>query len=161
MKTFKQYFEEKWETSVSVSRYGRPREVDVFKNPSRKELLECSDWDGCAGILLGSDMYVWKNELHALVVEQLGFDNQEIIPLRIGLDGSNIVGVQVSDYSGRTKWHHNPDIYHAIINHPIIRLYGKGIDTDYFVSYYDEAINGPWHEDNGDTIDGNSYKNSK
>ena len=145
MITFKQYITEAWTDQISGSRYD-PTSTDIFINPTRKELASCENYGGCPAILLDDDMYVWKDSLHYEVIDKLQLDKKNIIPLRLYLDRSTVLGVVVTDTSKLTKWHHNPKVYDAIINHRFIRLYGGDIEDDEFVSYYDEAIGGSWHQ---------------
>ena len=146
MITFKQYITEAWTDQISGSR-SDPTPTDIFINPTRKELASCANYGGCPAILLDDDMYVWQDSLHYEALEKLELDNnKDFIPLRLYLDGSSIQGVMVTDTSKQTNWNHNPNVYEAIINHRFIRLYGEDIEDDEFVSYYDEAIGGSWHE---------------
>jgi hypothetical protein len=145
MKTFKQYVGEAWTDQISGSR-SDPTPTDIFINPTRKELASCANYGGCPAILLDDDMYVWKDSLHYEVIDKLQLDKKNIIPLRLYLDRSTVLGVEVTDTSKRTNWNHNPEVYDAIINHRFIRLYGEDIEGDDFVSYYDEAIGGSWHK---------------
>ena len=128
--------------SVENPQTGNP--VDVFKNPTTKELKEVSreEGTGTRAFLDGNDIYVWEGALHRAIQDQLKLSDKRI-PLDVATDGNKIYSVRVTDHSKRTKWYHDPEVEEVIKKHPFIKLKA---DNDFNVEYYDEAIVGPWDE---------------
>jgi len=123
--------------------------VKGYENPTPKQINECKSYGQVRAILLDDNMYVWNEAVHAAAAKALEITgNSNIIPLNIYLSGNKIEGVEVTDFSNRTKWKHNPKLKNAIIKNKWIKLYsgGDSLKDPEFIHYYDESINGPWHE---------------
>jgi hypothetical protein len=139
---------EEWVTDIpKANKY--PKEIPIFKNPSRKEIRESAgEYNTIRAFLVGRDAYVWEDALHNSAAASLNMDHKEFIPLSIYLDDTNskIQGVNVTDFSNRTKWESNGKVYGQIISHPFIKRYAEDVNDPDFVNYYNEAIVGKWHE---------------
>ena len=120
-----------------------------YKNPTPKQINEVKRYDQVRAFLVGKDMYVWPDALHATAARSLGISgDSNIIPLNMFLEGSKIGAVSITDFANHTKWHHNPKLKDTITKNKWIKLYANNEDLKDpdFVSYYDQAIYGPWHE---------------
>jgi len=122
--------------------YGRGEEyVEVFKNPTTKELLRCKPHHEIGAVLSDKDAYVWNRQLayHGHVMTHLKLTDG--LPLMLIPDNTNVnrMDVMVTDASRRGKWHHNPETAEFVKNHPFFR--NKRLDN---VSYWDEDVVGDW-----------------
>jgi hypothetical protein len=130
--------------------WGMGVSTDVYKNPGHSQLSRSTlkfkpiDETGNTRVFLhGNDAYTFNpnHALHHDVQTHLGLDDSRI-PLSIYHNHKD-AEIEVTDNSKRTKWHHSPEVRAAILNHPWIK---KTFPGEKNVSYYDEAIDGPWHE---------------
>lgn len=122
--------------------YGRgDNYVEVFQNPTTKELKECKPHYEIGALLTDKDMYVWDREkaYHNNVKTQLKLP--EALSLLLIPDNSNInrMDILVTDAVKGTKWDDNPQTAAFIRNHPFFR--GKQIDH---IMYWNEDIVGDW-----------------
>ena len=123
--------------------------VTGYKNPTPKQMNSCKKFDQVRAFLVGKDMYIWEEAVHRAAARALGLlSDSNVIPLNMYLNGSKIGAVAITDFANNTKWHHNPKLKDAILNNKWIKLYAdkSDIQDPDFVSYYDSAIYGPWHE---------------
>jgi hypothetical protein len=128
--------------------YGELRgmSASVFKNPSSKELRECS-YKGppleVGAWLHGADIFTWDRYgvLHNEVASAIGA-NSAFLPLFISYDSSGAY-VMVTDASRRTKWDENPKTKEYILNHPMMKRLFPRIEE---VSYWNEDVVGLWDE---------------
>ncbi|MFA5488318.1 MAG: hypothetical protein WC284_03780 [Candidimonas sp.] len=134
----------------------RKKYVEIYKNPTTKELniIKTNDGDVRA-FLIGNDIIVWHtyDALHQTVREELKIPN-DAIPLNLWIDGRDALAV-VTD-NAKDPIHHSPNLLEKITNHPYFTT--RRIKVD--VSYYDEAIFGPWHEMADKSSIDESYDNS-
>jgi hypothetical protein len=120
-----------------------------YVNPTPKQINLTKKYDVIRAFLVGNDMYIWSEVTHNTAARSLNLKgNSNVIPLSVFLSGNKILGVQVTDFSNNTKWHHNPKIKDKIMKNKWIKLYSssESLKDPDFISYYDEAIYGPWHE---------------
>jgi hypothetical protein len=122
--------------------YGRgPTYVEIFQNPTTKELRECKPHYEIGALLTDKDIYVWNREkaYHNNVKTQLKLP--EALSLMLIPDNSNInrMDILVTDAVKGTKWDNNPQTENFIRNHPFFR--GKQIDQ---IMYWNEDIVGDW-----------------
>jgi len=122
--------------------YGRGiHYVEVFKNPTSRELKECKPHYEIGAILTDNDIFVWNREkaYHRHVMTQLGLKND--LPLMLYPDNSNInrMDIMVTDASIGTQWDQNSNTAEFIKSHPFFK--GKLIDS---ISYWNEDVIGPW-----------------
>lgn len=140
--------------SFATTVVARGMQVDVFLDPSTTELRKegVLSYDQARIFLLGDRAYVWNGSsaLHAEVATSKkipGFDDSAIPLIGWFHPGTkNLMSVTVTDYSERTRWHHNPGVMAAIQEHPwVMRVSKNGLGLVH-VSYYDEAIVGDWKD---------------
>lgn len=138
-------FVHSFETTIG----GQTNYVEVFKNPSAKELKECKPNYEVGAILDGRDIYVWNREkaLHKTVMGQMKLTNS--LPLLLIPDNTNPnrFDILVTDATKGTPWDHNPKVARYIKSHPFFR--GKQIDH---IMYWDEDIVGDWAKLKNDTL---------
>ncbi len=118
--------------------------VELFKNPTKKELNAINSKNLIRGFLTKDSLIVWNayDGIHFEVARYLDLnpDNSVAIYLYYSPHDPNI-GVDVTDYN-RGKWYHNPKLKDWILNHP-----AWWVDIDYIdISYHDEAIVGKWED---------------
>jgi len=110
MKSYKQ-LREKWKQSVKYS-FNQKKffHVDVFENPSRKEIIEAGgNRGGFRGFLLPSKgkMFVWSaNAIHVQVADKVikGSDKFDYIAIKGDINGSEIY-IEISPFTGTAqKW---------------------------------------------------------
>ena len=119
---------------------GNSNYVEIFKNPTQREIKECLSGEIELGaVLLNNAIYVWArdNALNVEAMSQIG-DITEMWPVMIYTEGNNCV-VYVTDAARYTRWYRQPETAEAIYSHPFFR--NKHIEE---ISYWDEDINGKW-----------------
>lgn len=141
--------------SFDAHRVGKDHYVEIFKNPTTKEIQECGGFEDLGVIFLDKDAYVWDRgkALHVEVMRQLGVDYHDMLPTLINKHG-NEYGVFITDAANHTKWYGEPNVELFLSNHPFFR--GKIIGD---ISYWDEDIGGKWHEKH--ITEGEKHKNSR
>jgi hypothetical protein len=137
----KDEIKEAFYTSFDVD-YGRGKTyVEIFKNPTRKEFLECKPHYEVGALLTDKDIYVWNREkaYHRTVMNKLKLENA--LPLLLTVDNTNIdrFDIMITDATKNTIWDENPKVKKFIINHPFFKH--KKIDH---ISYWNEDIVGDW-----------------
>jgi hypothetical protein len=146
MLSFKKFIEEAWDRHIPASSWHLNKDkspVDVYKNPSRKELHHNSR-DGESRVWLhGEHAYNWHPDraLHSHVKDHMKLDNKAV-PLHMYHDKKE-AHIVVTDASRHGDHHHSPDVKDHIKNHPWIKRHFDHVH----VSYYDDAIHGAWHKD--------------
>ena len=129
-------------------------QVDLFVNPSPKELEE-SSYKSTArkgereiGIWIdGEKVYTFDRYgfLHNEAAEHIDFVD-EPISLYVTYWKQGIMPyeayIMVTDATRHSKWHHNPELYNFLIEHSELNRLFK-IEE---ISYYDESIVGNWAE---------------
>lgn len=122
---------------------GRDAYVEVFKNPSPREMAECKPHHEVGAILTAKDIYVWDREkaYHKNAMDQLKLHRD--LPLLLIPDNTNPnrFDILITDASKGTKWNHNPNTANFIRNHPFFK--NKQIDH---IMYWDEDVVGDWEE---------------
>lgn len=115
--------------------------VEVFKNPTKAEIRQCTSHDEFGLILNGNDSYVWNRDkaYHSQIRTHLKL-SREALPLQVWIEGDGF-SVYVSDASRFSRWYHDPNTEKFIRNHPFFS--DKKLND---VRYYDEAIDGDWSE---------------
>lgn len=148
MKTFIEFLNEAWHSSMAPASWSKSKEQsDVYQNPSRSELKGVSNHGSAPMFLHGDNAYTWdryKSGLHAHAAGHIfgkDHEHENAIPVEVHHDGKEAY-FHVTDYSKKTKWHHSPDVKSAIENHPWVKKNFKKVD----VGYYDHDIEGDWHE---------------
>lgn len=126
-------------------RSNRQTTVEIFKNPTKKELNSINSENLIRGLLTEDSLFVWNayDSIHYEVSQHLNlnYDNSVGIYLWYSPAESDI-SVQVTDYNREGRWHHNPELKDWILNHP------AWWTTDIDVSYYDETVVGKWEDIN-------------
>ena len=119
-------------------RAGEKIYVEVFKNPTSRELKEVTAHDEFGLILDGNDAYVWNRDkaYHTQVMHHLNKKN--VLPLQAYVETDGM-SVMVTDASKHTDWHHNPHVVGFIMSHPFFR--GKKLKD---IVFWDEDIVGNW-----------------
>lgn len=124
---------------------GKP--VEVFKNPSRKELKEIAQHDEVRAFLVGNDLIVWNTygAIHHQMSEQIQIpDDSVALNMNVHQDGKSYY-VRVSDWTRRSSWFHNPEIVPYIMNHPALKLV-RDRGPEFEIGFFDENIVGRWDE---------------
>jgi len=138
------------ESSVNLVKNHRGEETMIYENPSQERLAKISKGMECArAFIKGNKVYVFDaNALHQTVREKSSLDLKDAISVVLWGQGGNIAAVQVTDNTRNTKWHHSKELKDAILAVPYIQHRSSKVDreSEEFVSYYDDAIVGPWHE---------------
>lgn len=117
------------------------RYVEVFKNPTSKELKSCIEHDEFGAFLHNNDIYVF-NRMSAYH-ETVRSRNRKLLDQSLSLlvwVETNGYSVLVTDNSTSTKWNHNPNTENYIRNHPFFKNKVKD------VMYYDQNIVGDWSQ---------------
>lgn len=120
------------------------KQCEIFKNPSRKEYAQCLDGnDDVRAFLVGDDILIWNtySALHQMVREELKLPATAISIVLCGRPDSEAY-VSVTDNTKGTVWWHNAAVARAIHKNPALNRMFSEIE----ISYYDEAIVGPWDE---------------
>jgi hypothetical protein len=125
---------------------GRNGQVDVFKNPSRRELQSLVQHDTVRMFLDNGDVLAWKpyDALHGELIFQAGEDlgmTRDALPILLYCHGRE-AHCSVTDYSKQTKWFHNPTTAAIIMQNRYLRSMFSTIT----VSYFDDDIVGVWTE---------------
>lgn len=117
--------------------------VEVFINPSSKELRECIEHDQYALLLTNKDAYAWNRDMayHAQIrAKDKIFRNA--VSLLVWPEGNfNTVSMMVTDNTRDTTWHENPNTEKFIRNHPFFK--GKIIND---IIYWNGDIVGDWSD---------------
>ena len=124
--------------------------VEVYVNPTRTEIgrLQNDPYDTMLRGFLTTDgrIIIWNvnHATHFQMAERLGLRREDVVGIYLWVDPKNwhYAEIQVTDFTSRTKWHHNPELADWIREHPAWWMDGNYID----IGYYDEAIVGPWEE---------------
>lgn len=144
MKSFRQFLDEAFHSAMINSRTKEP--VEIFKNPSRKELKSVTEYGEAGGWLHGKDLYVFNRMkgIHFETKPHMNFSSEhEPVSIMLAHNNKN-AHVLVTDATSKTSWHHNPDIHSYITNHPhLTKMFPEGVG----ISYWDESIHGPWHHE--------------
>lgn len=129
-------------------RSNRQTTIEIFKNPTKKELNSINSENLIRGLLTDDSLFVWNayDSIHYEVSQHLNlnYDNSVGIYLYYSPSEHPDIAVTVTDYNRSGKWFHNPDLYEWIVNHPAWWMDPSYID----VSYYDESIVGKWEDIN-------------
>jgi len=113
--------------------------VEVFKNPTSKELKSCIEHGQFGAFLQNNDIYVF-NRMRAYH-QSIRSRNKQILDQSLSLlvwvetDGYSVL---VTDNNERTKWHNNPSTEEYIRNHPFFKNKIKDI------LYFNQDIVGDW-----------------
>ena len=129
---------EHFETSFN----NRGKSCEVFKNPTRKELLQCKEYDSVRAFVVDDDLYVWNpfRALHQEIRDQLNLP-PDAISIEITFVGRS-AAVMVTDNTKNTIWHHNPKVVPELSNNSRLRQLFNNIHID----FYDSAIVGNWRD---------------
>ena len=115
--------------------------VEVFINPSSRELKECMEHDQYAVLLTDTDAYTWNRM--AAYHGQIRAKDQKFrnaVSLDVYPEGNlNICSVMVTDNNRNTSWNENPKIEKFIRNHPFFK--NKTLKDVY---YWNQDIVGDW-----------------
>jgi hypothetical protein len=125
---------------------GKP--LEIFKNPSRKEMQELTEYDEVRGFLVGNDLYVWTpmTAIHAQVAEKIGIGDDHVWLNMVVQQDGKCSAVMVSDWTqARSRWYHNPKIKEYILNHPALKLV-RDRSSEFEILYFDQNIVGDWAE---------------
>lgn len=116
--------------------------VEVFINPTQREISEVTSHDEYGIIISGKNAYVWNRDLayHFQVRKFLGNKvDSNYVCGRIVIEGNNKVSLIVSDDTIKSNLHHNPEIGNFIQTHPFFKD-----KTLMDVLYYDQHVVGDW-----------------
>lgn len=139
--------DEKFHSHFVNFRRGERSTVEMYKNPTTRELAEVSEVNDAYGgevraFAHGNDLYVWPIAvLHHEANQHLKL--KDPISLAMYVMGGKVQGVTVTDYSRNTKWDHSPKVAAAIRK---CRALKAVADPDMEITYWDEAIGGPWDD---------------
>lgn len=115
--------------------------VEVFKNPSSRELKECIEHGEFGAFLQGNDIYVFNRM--AAYHQTVRSRNRKLLDQSLSLlvwvetDGYSVL---VTDNNNGTEWYHNPLTEEYIRSHPYFKNKVKDI------LYFDENIVGNWSD---------------
>lgn len=128
--------------SFESHRIGTTNYVEIFKNPTEKEIRECASGDELGAVLLGKDIYIWNRDkaLHVEAMKHIEPSMRNLLPLLLTFRGKDC-SVFVTDAATRTKWYRQPETWEYIQNHPFFKF--RNIES---ISYWDEDINGKWDD---------------
>ena len=135
-----------YELSESFFDYAKNHQggnVEVFKNPDRRELRELSQEKSIRAILTQSDCFAWDafGGLHFTIrnyFKGMFLDSMSVILYPEG----NGVHVFVTDNNKNTQWHHNSQAAELVRSHPYLNKMWSDIE----ISYWDEDIVGDWEQ---------------
>ncbi len=142
----KSQVEEKYETGFSGI---RGAEVVIYRNPTRREWKSISEDDSVRALVDGDDLIVWNTytALHQMVRDHLNL--RDAISIVIYGSLGQDIGILITDNNRNTQWMHNPDTAETIRD----CAYIANNFSDVEISYFDEAIVGPWDDLSPDPID--------
>jgi predicted nucleotidyltransferase len=133
---------ERFHSSFTTNMRGEQNYVEIFRNPSRREIKDCERHTQVGAILLGSEIYIWDRDkaYHYTAMQNLVNmgSMKDMLPLQLFIEPKG-VSVMVTDATRHTKWYHNSEIDNYIKSHPFFRTY-KILDLFYF----DQDIVGDW-----------------
>lgn len=120
-------------------RAGEKVYVEIFKNPTERELKECTSRMQFGLILNDMDAYVWNRDkaYHTQVMHELKL-GKGCLPLLAGKDATGY-SLYITDASKHTDWHHSWEAENFIRNHPFFR--NRPIAD---LTYYDVDVVGDW-----------------
>lgn len=141
MLTYKQYLLEKYYDTIK-NPYPPHRIVEIFLNPSMKEIKEIISHDVLRGFILDENQVLLFNinALHGVVREKIVIP-KDAISITLTIDGGESF-VVVTDNTKHTKWLHNPKIKEYILSN----TYLQSLNVDDDIGYFDEAIEGKWED---------------
>ena len=143
MKTFKQFIEA-FHSTHTIRRYGHERHVEIFHNPSHKEMRSTLK-HGVTRAWLHPDGSMHMHDitaLHGETMEHVGATSKSI-PVAIYHERGKDAHVEITDSSRKTEWHNKKDADKHILHHEHLRKLFPGNVT---VSHYNEALHGDWSE---------------
>jgi hypothetical protein len=113
--------------------------IEVFKNPTLKELKSCISFDEFGAFLQDNDIFTFDrmSVYHQAVRQRNRKHLDQALSLLVWVE-TNGYSVLVTDNNISTKWNHNPDTETYIRNHPFFN--GKVKD----VIFFDQDIVGDW-----------------
>jgi len=128
-------FDSSFESNI---RPGETAYVEIFKNPTSREIKEVTSHEQFGLILTEMDAYVWNRDkaYHSQVMKHL--NKKDALPLQAYVETDGL-SVMVTDASRHGDWHHNPHVVGFIMAHPFFR--GKHLKD---ISFWDEDIVGNW-----------------
>lgn len=145
----KEFLKEEFYDSFINTIYNQKHMVEIYKNPTRKELAELSEPEEGAIIrayLTNDSLYAWKPStgLHGSIRDHMGLDKNKALGIYLFYNPAyhNDIDIQITDSTKGTKWHHNPNVAEWIRLRPVWWINPKNIT----ISYYDEAIVGKWED---------------
>ncbi len=131
---------EKYETGFSGI---RGAEVAIYRNPSPKEWKSCEQYGEVRAFIMGDDLLIWDvfAAVHQMVREHLHLPNTAI-PVILAGTFRGEAHANITDNSRLGPWWHNGEVVNAIQECAYLKKNFSGVE----VSFYDEAIEGPWDE---------------
>jgi hypothetical protein len=122
-------------------------QVEVFRNPSRKEWQECSQHDMVRAFIVGNDLLIWSvfGAVHQMVRDSLSLPNTAI-PVTIEGEYRGAVYISVTD-NAKSPILHNPNIRDLLLDNSFLHHF-----SDIDIGFFDQAIVGDWED--GDWEDG-------
>jgi len=129
-------------SSFTTNITGKSDYVEVFIDPTDREVKECVAHDQYGLIISGKNAYVWNRMVayHYQVRNFLGKRiDADYVSILIYVVRGKEIEVMISDDTKHSSWHHNPKVDDYIKSHPFFR--NKQIVN---ILYWDEKIVGDW-----------------
>jgi|GEM_PF-4260096 len=118
--------------------------VELFINPTSKELQQLESHDTIRAFLTEDDCIAWDSNLalHYEVSENINLDKNTVSILLYYTPSEPNILILVTDFTKKSQWFHNPNLADWIKDHPYIQSLA---DEGYIdISYFDEDIYGDW-----------------
>jgi len=136
------------ESFVDIVKNHRDEDTEIYENPSRERLAKIAKKsDNVRAFIKDKKLYVFdSNTLHQTVRSSSSLDLKDAISIMLWISGGMVGAVTVTDNNRSTKWHHSKEVRDVILTNPYIKSLSSKSDRENedFVSYYDDAIVGPW-----------------
>lgn len=121
--------------------------VELFINPTSKELQQLANHDTIRAFLTEDDCIAWDPSLaiHYEVSENIDLDKNSAVSILLYYTPSEPdILILVTDFTKKSQWFHNPELADWIKNHSYIQSLA---DEDYIeISYFDEDVYGDWED---------------
>jgi len=142
MKKFKEYLKEEWYQTYKIPSLKDP--LNIFKNPSRKEIMELAkqDFDSFRVLLMDNgDVYAWSKAIHAQAHKALKL-NDKFIPAYIEFAGNTGV-ITITDFINKSYW---GDHREMVAEQVRTNKHLKKLFNNIKIGYYNKRSTGDWEQ---------------
>lgn len=143
MKSFLTFLKEEWYQSFKVPSLKEP--LEIYKNPSRKEIMQLAkqDFDTFRAFLMDDgNMYAWSRAIHGQAHKSLKLGGN-MIPVSIDIFGQTGM-IKVTDFINSSNWgDHREKVAEKIrSNRHLNKLFSK-----LKIEYYNQRSSGDWEKE--------------